>query len=210
MMSPWMHSLATLVIIVPAFLTAIAFHEYAHALAATLLGDHTPRSLGRLTLNPLAHIDPLGFLLILVFGIGWAQPVIFDHRNFKWPRLFRILTALAGPCANFILAIIALYGLKYGHNVFSSPASLKTLEQILSGILWANLSLGTFNLLPVPPLDGSHIIMTFLEESYPDVAEIVYQYSIFILLFFLIIPQTRDILNGLFILTYHLLTKLVI
>ncbi len=210
MISPWMAPLATLVISAISFLTAIAFHEFAHALAATLLGDHTPRSMGRLTLNPLAHIDPIGFFCLLVFKIGWAQPVLFDHRNFVHPRLYRILTALAGPCANFILALVAMYGLQYGLPLCTSVPLHTTLQQIFIGMIFVNLMLGTFNLVPIPPLDGSHVIMAFLEDAYPDVADMIYRHSIFLLIALIFIPQTRAFLQHLIDISWILLSKLVI
>src|SRR5579862_6695784 len=110
MVSNTSHFLASIAIMLPAFLLSLSFHEFSHALAATLFGDNTPKKQGRLTLNPLAHVDPLGLLCLLLFRIGWAKPVIFDQHNFKYPKLYSVLTALAGPCSNFVLAIIMFYG----------------------------------------------------------------------------------------------------
>ena len=94
-------------IMLPAFLIALTFHEFCHALMATYLGDPTARRAGRLTLNPVAHVDPFGLLFLVLFRIGWAKPVPFDQRNFKYPKLYSILTALAGPASNLFLAFTA-------------------------------------------------------------------------------------------------------
>ncbi len=105
--------LAQMAMVIPAFLISVSFHECCHALMAWLLGDNTARDQGRLTLNPLAHLDLLGLAFLVIFGIGWANPVPFDQRNFKYPRLFSVMTALAGPLANFFLAIVAFLIIKY-------------------------------------------------------------------------------------------------
>jgi len=106
-------ALAQIAILAPVFLLAVSFHEFAHALVANILGDNTAKKAGRLTLNPLKHIDLLGVLFLLVFRVGWARPVPFNPLNFKRPRLFSVLTAVAGPASNFLLAYLFLYGVKY-------------------------------------------------------------------------------------------------
>ena len=191
MTSPWIHSFAAIAIVLPAFLVALSVHEFSHALAATLFGDDTPGRMGRLTLNPLAHIDPIGLLCLLLIRIGWARPVIFDHRNFAFPRTQRILTALAGPFSNYIIGLIGLYCLKYVPFGSFAPSVGTSLKQIFEAVTYINIMLGTFNLLPIPPLDGGHVIMTFVEESYPRYARFIYQYSFFILLLIFVIPSTK-------------------
>ena len=104
MSGQFIHSLAFFLQLIPAFLIVLSVHECAHAFTALLLGDDTAKKMGRLTLNPLAHIDPMGLLFLIIFRIGWAKPVRFDQRNFKHPRLYSVLTAFAGPVSNFVLA----------------------------------------------------------------------------------------------------------
>src|SRR4029079_1705391 len=143
MMQPSLaHYLAQAAIILPAFLLAVSFHEFCHALMATLPGDNTAKKLGRLTLNPLAQVDLLGLLCLIVFRIGWANPVPMDQRNFRYPRLYSIITALAGPCSNFFLAIVALLLIKFFPDVFINQTVTATCIQILSATASINIMLG--------------------------------------------------------------------
>lgn len=139
-----------------ALLIAFSFHEFAHALVADRLGDPTPRQQGRLTLDPMAHIDVIGFLLLLFAGFGWAKPVEIDPRNFKNRKWGDILVSIAGPLTNLIIALIAYIVLAF----LSMSASFD--NQIIANILWAivglNIGLAVFNILPIPPLDGYHVI----------------------------------------------------
>ena len=141
---------------------SIAIHEFCHAFAADRLGDPTPRSLGRLTLNPLAHADPLGTIflpLLSVFTgfptIGWAKPVIIDPYNFKNPKKDEIIVSLAGPIGNISLALLASILLKF----------LGIQSIFLYLLVLINISLAVFNLLPIPPLDGSKIFLNLLPEE---------------------------------------------
>lgn len=134
-----------------AILFAFSIHEYSHAQMADFLGDHTARHQGRLTINPLAHLDPIGTLLIFFVGFGWGKPVPFNPynlRNQKWGPAF---VGLAGPGSNFIMAIAV--GLVLRFIEVSNPV----LIIFFSVFVWINILLGVFNLLPFPPLDGSHI-----------------------------------------------------
>ena len=137
---------------------SITIHEFSHAFAADKLGDPTPRSYGRLTLNPLAHADPIGTFLLPLFSalfsiptIGWAKPVPIDPYNFSHPKRDEILVALAGPGSNFIFAVALSLLNNY---IFPTP--------ILAYLILINLSLGIFNLIPIPPLDGSKILLNLL------------------------------------------------
>jgi Zn-dependent protease len=135
-------------------LYSIVLHELAHGWVANRMGDPTAMRLGRLSLNPLKHIDPVGTLLLFVFGFGWAKPVPVDVRNFREPRKGFILVSAAGIVANTILAFIAMLALR----LFSGAAS-DSLNVFLFFLAQVNLTLAAFNLIPIPPLDGSKILM---------------------------------------------------
>ncbi len=209
MVQELLHFLAEVSVLLPVFLVALSCHEFCHAWVATLCGDDTSRRMGRLTLNPVAHIDPLGLLFLLVFRFGWARPVCFDHRNFKYPRFYTVLTALAGPCANFILALISLYVLKYFPYGSVSPTVVLTVKQITEVMIQINIMLGVFNLLPIPPLDGSHIFAVFAVDYFPGAVRWLYQYGFFILLGLFMVQQTRMMLVQMMVIAEKLLTMLV-
>jgi Zn-dependent protease len=140
-----------------AVLVAATFHEFAHALVADRLGDPTPRTLGRLSLNPLVHLDLLGTLFFVVFGFGWARPVPVNPRHFADPRRGMLQVALAGPLANITLAFVVGALLK----VPDLPGGPLAVE-VLSALIWINVILALFNLIPIPPLDGSRILESLL------------------------------------------------
>lgn len=159
-------NLREMVLMVIPVLTALTFHEYAHGLMAYRLGDPTAKMAGRLTLNPLAHLDPVGTVMLFFSRIiGWAKPVPFDPRNFKNPARDTTLVALAGPLANFALAVALAFVLKmfYYFNVFGmmAPVAMEA-EFIFHLTVLVNVSLGVFNLLPCPPLDGFKVVSYFL------------------------------------------------
>ncbi len=153
----------------PGILIAISFHEYAHALAAVKLGDETPRNQGRLTLNPLNHIDPVGFILLLFAGFGWGKPVQTNpsryNRNIDMAK-GEAIVSFAGPAMNFFLAIIfsivTALVMKYASIGFAITNIGSMLITILQDIVIINVGLGVFNLIPLPPLDGSKILKNFL------------------------------------------------
>ncbi len=190
----WLQFLAQTATLLPAILIAISFHECAHALTATLLGDSTPKRDGRLTLNPIVHIDFIGLLFLIFFRFGWAKPVVMDIRHFKYPRLFEIITSLAGPLANFLVALMAFAGIKYYPETIFNPAVNTTFLQLLETTAFMNIALGVFNLLPIPPLDGSHIITALLVKSFPRFVLWLERYALFLLVLILLIPQIQNIL----------------
>lgn len=148
------------IILVIALLFALSFHEAAHAYAAYRLGDDTAKVHGRLTLNPLAHLDPIGTMMLILFKIGWGKPVPVNPNNFKRPAVDNFLVALAGPGVNLVLSIISAFALRL---LSSNP----TAAAILSLFIVLNIFLMVFNLLPIPPLDGSKVWHLFLnDESY--------------------------------------------
>lgn len=149
-----MIDLDTLLYGAPGLLAAIVLHEFAHAAVADRLGDPTPRRLGRLTLNPAAHIDPIGLLMLLVFRFGWAKPVPVNPYHFADRRKGMLYVALAGPVTNVLLALLALVALR----AMPGPALSGALGQVLWLAVAYNVALAVFNLLPVPPLDGSRIL----------------------------------------------------
>lgn len=164
--------LLSLVLTLPGVIIAITFHEYAHAFAADKLGDDTPRNQGRLTLNPLSHIDPVGFVLLIFANFGWGKPVQINPRNFRRDISMskgEAIVSIAGPVMNFILAIVfsVIYCLVYkfaGVQFIMSTLGYCILLAIQYTII-LNVGLGVFNLLPLPPLDGSKIFKNFMSYN---------------------------------------------
>jgi len=158
-----------LILIAPPLLLALTLHEFAHGYVANQLGDPTAKNLGRLTLNPLKHLDPIGTIAFFFIKIGWAKPVPVNPQYFKDPKRDMLWVALAGPATNFVLAIVSAV-LAKGLWFFASQLSYSTMAEAilvpLNGMLiasvWINLVLCIFNFLPIPPLDGSRILMGLL------------------------------------------------
>ena len=154
----------TMIAGIPGLIIAMVVHEYAHAQIAVKLGDPTPQLMGRTTLNPLAHLDPLGLIMLLVVQFGWAKPVEINPMNFKNPRRDDMLVSVAGPLANLITGFLAtafIVGLFYWEKGHLSEGT----HLVLSLIVLYNINFAIFNLIPVPPLDGSHILLRILPTN---------------------------------------------
>ncbi len=174
-------NLQGLITLIPAILIAITFHEYAHGKVAAILGDPTPAQYGRLTLNPLAHLDPIGTLMLLVARFGWAKPVPVNPYYFKGDRRRgMLLVGLAGPLMNLVLAYLAAVALKvtWGINLY--------LQSFLQELLWINIALAVFNLIPVPPLDGSKILANILPSRFTGFFMQLESYGTILLLLLLV------------------------
>lgn len=147
---------------IPALLISISFHEYAHARVSYSLGDPTPKWRGRLSLNPLVHLDPIGLIMLWLFRFGWAKPVEINPSYYKEPKKGTILVSLAGPMANLLLAFISMIILKL------DVLRIGIVDSFVYILFLYNLSLAVFNLIPIPPLDGSKILAGLLpaRQSY--------------------------------------------
>jgi Zn-dependent protease len=176
-----------------AIIVALTVHEWAHAFTAKKLGDDTAEYAGRLTLNPLAHLDPLGAILFLVVGFGWAKPVPVDVRNFRHPVRDAAIVAFAGPLSNLVLAFLAVLAISFipvqaqgilieGSGPTPSQAAWLIFTNFLAYSLRMNLALMAFNLLPIPPLDGSNILRLFLPWRARDRYDEAMRYGPWILL----------------------------
>lgn len=168
------------IILVPLLLYSVIIHEIAHGWVAHFFGDDTARINGRLTLNPVSHIDPIGALMLFLAGFGWARPVPVNYHNLKNTRLALFSVSLAGCAANILIAVAAIFLLQAG--IFSSNAVSRT---ALSVLIKINIILGAFNLIPIPPLDGSKILMSFLPYQAQERLSRLEPYGFFILIFLL-------------------------
>ncbi len=176
-------------IFVIAILVVISIHEFAHAWAADRLGDPSARNAGRLTLNPLAHLDPIGTIMILFLGFGWGKPVPFDDFNLRNPRKDAALISFAGPAANFILAILLSIIIRVLYLTMGPDTSLiKNLEQILMPFINLAVLIGIFNLIPIHPLDGGKILIGLLPQKIAYQWDAVMKRYGFILILILIFP----------------------
>jgi Zn-dependent protease len=161
-------------------LIAITIHEFSHAFAADRLGDPTPRSQGRLTLNPLAHLDPLGTISMLLIGFGWGKPVQFDPYNLENPRRDAAIISLAGPVSNLTLAFV----LSLFERLISFDSAILT---FLIPLMYINVMLAIFNLIPIGPLDGQKILYGILPRDLAyEFQAIMSKYGILLLLLFIL------------------------
>ncbi len=174
---------ATLISRLFVLFTALTMHEFAHAWTANYFGDDTPRLNGRLTLNPLAHLDPIGSLLLIVAGFGWAKPVPVNPYALRRRSESALMwVSLAGPLSNFLLAAIAAIPFRVGllslYDVyFSAPHILPSLAELLWTFIVVNLALMLFNLIPIYPLDGEKVVTYFLPPQWQDTFEQIRPYG---------------------------------
>jgi len=184
-------------LILPAILIGLSFHEFAHAVAAYVLGDQTPKFQGRVTINPLAHIDPFGFLALIFIGFGWGKPVEVNPRYFKHMRRDGLIVDLAGVTLNLILAIVFAGAFKL--LVLFQPGFLLTymgsvVVELIYNIVLINIVLMIFNLLPIPPLDGFGIITEVFDLRKKEFYYPLYQNGFMILLLLMMLNVTDKIL----------------
>lgn len=195
--------LLDLLLVVPALLIAVTVHEYSHGKVADLLGDPTPRRSGRLSFNPLSHLDFLGSLMIFLVHIGWAKPVPINPSYFRDPNRGMMYVGLAGPLSNLVMAFLAGLPLRVG---LVAPHSL--LYFVFLYIIEINVALGIFNLTPIPPLDGSRVVSALL----PPRARMAYysleRYGILILI--LLLTVFKSIFFAIFIPIINFLMNLVL
>ena len=187
--------LQNLVLMTPALLLAVTVHEVAHGFIADRLGDPTARRLGRLTLNPLPHIDPLGALAFILAGFGWAKPVPVDARHFRRPLRDMACVAAAGPLSNFVVAFLGLVAWTLLSRLVVPPFLAKPLTGALVYVYSFNLALGIFNLIPLPPLDGGHFLPYFLPAGAWPLLRQLQQYGPIILILLVVSGVTRYIVG---------------
>lgn len=190
-----------------AMLVSLTVHEFSHALAGLALGDHTAMRSGRLSLNPMAHIDPIGTVLIPLLGalsgvpiMGWAKPVPYNPYNLRFPKYGPLIVALAGPISNFVMAAVYLSALKWALGPLGL-AQNNLLVLFLTALSIVNIVLGVFNFIPVPPLDGSNLLRIFLDHpKYRDTLFFLETKGPILIFAFIMIDQmsARPILGGLF------------
>jgi Zn-dependent protease len=190
-----------LIPVLAAIIMAFTVHEFSHALAAELQGDETPKSLGRLTLNPMAHIDWLGFILLITAGFGWGRPVPFNPRNLKNTKWGSALVGAAGPISNLLMAIVAAIVLAFVTK-FTLLGVNNLLVIFLGVLVQFNLVLMIFNLIPIPPLDGSKVLFALLPDRMDDLKRNLTIYGPIFLI--LLILFGRNILAGLFGFVFNL------
>lgn len=180
-----------IVLIISILVMSVVIHEVSHGYVAGLLGDPTAKLAGRLSLNPIKHIDPVGSILvplILVilptnFILGWARPVPYNPYNLKWGKYGPAIVAAAGPAANLLIAF--LFGLVFRFNIFASLLSESAIEAA-SLVIFINIIIGLFNLMPFPPLDGSKILFAVLPYRFRGIEIFMTRYQLFLLLFFIL------------------------
>ncbi|MCA1808954.1 MAG: site-2 protease family protein [Kiritimatiellia bacterium] len=176
---------ATLIARIGTLLVAFTIHELAHALCADALGDPTPRRMGRISLNPFVHLDPVGTLVLIFAGFGWAKPVMVNPNNMRGdPDRNMAIVSLAGPASNIIMAVLVsiLFRLHIAEFTLQNNGAIPTIDFMLSSFLWINVILAVFNLLPIGPLDGLKVLRGILPRSMGGLLDIVERNGMMLLL----------------------------
>lgn len=178
----------------PGIVIGLTVHEFSHAYIASKCGDTTSKDQGRLTLNPLKHIDPLGFIMLLVAGFGWAKPVQFDEKNLHNPKRDVMKIAVAGPLSNAITAMVlsVIFILFVDIDIPGYHRGHEILREIFIYGIYINWGLMVFNLIPIPPLDGSHLLLNWFRK-YPDFYAGLYKWGTIVLFGLLIISAITKI-----------------
>lgn len=191
------YDLKTLPFVILVLLISFTIHEFAHAYSAYKLGDSTAYQLGRVSLNPMVHLDLFGTIMLLIAGFGWAKPVPVNRGNFKRPRLMGIIVTAAGPLSNLILAFITLFVIvlfqKYGWLEGMTVGSAEAMQEFLSKMLSINLTLFLFNLIPIPPLDGYRIIQDLVDLRYTESLQKFEQWASVIFLLVVFVKPLRQV-----------------
>lgn len=177
-------SLAQLLAIAIALVVGITFHEFSHAFLADQLGDHRPRALGRVSLNPMRHIDPVGALVFLMAGFGWGRPVPVNVYALRPGRVGMAIVAGGGPIANVIVAIVAAVAFR----TLDTVGSTGFVMELMAGVVFYNLLLAAFNLLPIPPLDGYNVALAFLPPKQAFAVQRYAPYGILLILLLVFLP----------------------
>lgn len=172
-----------------ALVVGLTFHEFSHALLADTLGDHRPRAMGRLTLNPIPHIDPVGALMLMIAGFGWAKPVMVNPAALRNGRTGLAIVAAAGPIANLVVAVVAAVVYRL---LAMSGTDFGFIGTTLAWVVLLNVVLAIFNVIPIPPLDGYNVALAFLPPRQAMLLRQYAQYGVFVLLALLLLNFSRS------------------
>lgn len=178
-------------VILPGIITAISFHEFAHAAVAYAMGDPTARNSGRMSINPMSHIDPIGFLMLMIARFGWAKPVPVNENNFRNRKLGNFLVSIAGISMNILIAIVTFIFLHFTEDIFTSAAYYN----VMYSVVGINISFAAFNLLPVPPLDGSKLLLSVIPARYRYAVYRYENYGTLVLILLIITGTLGVVLN---------------
>ena len=187
--------LESILLVLPGIILGLTIHEFSHALVALRLGDDTAQRAGRLSLNPIRHIDPVGFIFLLLAGFGWARPVLVDPSKLKHPKRDDILISIAGPVSNFILAIVIALLLKMCLMLapYNGESVYRELLNVGIAAVYINLGLFIFNLIPLPPLDGSHLLTSLLSQRSLVLARLFFKYGAYAFLAIIVLERVAHI-----------------